>query len=96
MGTVDDKVIKIHFASEFIFNKYKEKINNLIKALDDLRKILDVPASIKEYGTSEEDFLKAVDTLSEQALDDQCTGANPRYLMISEVKDLYLKAYYGN
>lgn len=74
----------------------KKKVENLIKAIEDLRQKLDVPASIKQYGISEEDFLKAVDTLSEQAFDDQCTGANPRYPMINEIKDLYLKAYYGN
>lgn len=73
----------------------KQKVENLIKSIEDLRQKLDVPASIKQYGISEEDFLKAVDTLSEQAFDDQCTGANPRYPMISEIKELYLKAYYG-
>jgi len=72
-----------------------QKVTNLVKAIEDLRQKLDVPASIKQYGISEEDFLKAVDELSEQAFDDQCTGANPRYPMISEIKDLYLKAYYG-
>jgi len=73
----------------------EQKVENLIKSIEDLRQKLDVPASIKQYGISEEDFLKAVDTLSEQAFDDQCTGANPRYPMISEIKELYLKAFYG-
>jgi len=72
-----------------------QKTANLINAIEDLRQKLDVPASIKQYGISEEDFLQAVDLLSEQAFDDQCTGANPRYPMISEIKELYLKAYYG-
>ncbi|MBN2659258.1 MAG: bifunctional acetaldehyde-CoA/alcohol dehydrogenase [Spirochaetales bacterium] len=72
-----------------------QKVGNLIKAIEDLRQKLDVPASIKQYGISEEDFMEAVDELSEQAFDDQCTGANPRYPMISEIRDLYLKAYYG-
>ena len=51
--------------------------------------------TIKDYGIDEKDFLDRLDEMSEQAFDDQCTGANPRYPLISEIKDMYLKAYYG-
>jgi acetaldehyde dehydrogenase / alcohol dehydrogenase len=71
------------------------KIDNLVKAVDDLKAQLHIPASIKEYGITEEAFLAKLDELSEQAFDDQCTGANPRYPLISEIKDLYTRAYYG-
>ncbi|NCD34712.1 MAG: bifunctional acetaldehyde-CoA/alcohol dehydrogenase [Spartobacteria bacterium] len=72
-----------------------EKVANLIKAIDKLKATLDIPASIKDAGVPEAEFLKTLDVLSENAFDDQCTGANPRYPMISEIKDLYLKAYKG-
>ena len=72
-----------------------EKIEKLIKAFGELREKLGVPATIKEFGISEEVFLKNLDELCELAFDDQCTGCNPRYPLISEIKELYLKAYYG-
>ena len=56
---------------------------------------IEIKHSIREYGISEEEFLKNLDEMSEQAFDDQCTGANPRYPTIEEIKDLYLKVYYG-
>ena len=71
------------------------KIENLIKAINELKARLNIPASIKEYGITEEAFLSKLDELSEQAFDDQCTGANPRYPLISEIKELYTRAYYG-
>mgnify|MGYP001107869396 CR=1 FL=1 len=54
-----------------------------------------IKKTIKDYGIDEKDFLDRLDEMSEQAFDDQCTGANPRYPLISEIKDMYLKAYYG-
>lgn len=72
-----------------------DKVENLIKAIEDLKAQLDIPRSIKEFGIDEKEFLTRVDTLAEEAFDDQCTGANPRYPLISEIKDMYLKAYYG-
>ncbi len=72
-----------------------EKIERLIAAIEELKRRLDIPKSIKELGISEKDFLAKVDMLAEKAFDDQCTGANPRYPLISELKELYLKAYYG-
>jgi acetaldehyde dehydrogenase/alcohol dehydrogenase len=72
-----------------------EKVTNLINAINELKIKLDIPVSIKEYGIEEDEFKMAVDNLAERAFDDQCTGANPRYPLISEIRHLYLKAYYG-
>ncbi len=73
----------------------EETINMLIKGIDSLKKELGIPASIQAYGVNEKEFLAKVDELSEEAFDDQCTGANPRYPLISEIKKMYLNAYYG-
>jgi acetaldehyde dehydrogenase / alcohol dehydrogenase len=73
-----------------------EVFENFIKKIEDLKKDIEVPASIKEYGIKEEDFLKSLDQMSLDAFNDQCTGCNPRYPLVSEVKELYLQAYYGN
>ncbi len=73
----------------------KEKLENLIKAIDELKARVGIKATIKEYGIDEKDFLDNLDEMVEQAFDDQCTGANPRYPLMSEIKDMYLKAYYG-
>ena len=73
-----------------------EKLNKLIQKIEELKESIGIKHSIRDYGISEEDFLKTLDEMSEQAFDDQCTGANPRYPLISEIKDLYLKVYYGN
>lgn len=73
----------------------KEKLENLIKAIDGLKEKVGIKATIKEYGIDEKDFLDRLDEMVEQAFDDQCTGANPRYPLMSEIKDMYLKAYYG-
>ncbi len=73
----------------------KEKVENLIKGLDELRSKIGLKATIKDYGIDEKVFLEKLDEMSEQAFDDQCTGANPRYPLISEIKEMYLAAYYG-
>ena len=72
-----------------------EKIENLLKAIDELKMRIGIPMSIKEFGVSEKDFLEAVDQLALDAFDDQCTGANPRYPLVTELKEVYLRAYYG-
>ncbi|QSH42537.1 bifunctional acetaldehyde-CoA/alcohol dehydrogenase [Lentisphaerota bacterium ZTH] len=72
-----------------------EKVQNLIEAIESLKTQLEIPKSIKEYGISKKDFEAKVDELSEKAFDDQCTGANPRYPLISEIKELYMKVYNG-
>lgn len=72
-----------------------EKVENLIKAIEKLKKSISIPSSIKEWGVDEKTFLERLDKLSELAFDDQCTGANPAYPLISEIKQMYLDAYYG-
>ena len=71
------------------------KVQKLINMVEDLKHKLNIPKSIKEYGIPEKEFLANLDKLSELAFDDQCTGGNARYPLISEIKELYLKAYYG-
>ena len=73
----------------------KDKLEALIKAVNDLKERVGIKKTIKEYGTDEGQFLKTIDEMTEQAFDDQCTGANPRYPLMSEIKEMYLKAYYG-
>lgn len=73
----------------------EESIGNLITAIRKLMRILDMPESIQECGVKEDVFFSRLDQLSENAHHDQCTSANPRYPLISEIKDLYTKAYYG-
>jgi acetaldehyde dehydrogenase/alcohol dehydrogenase len=72
-----------------------EKLEKLIEAVEKLKERIGIKKSIKEYGIEEETFLASLDEMTEQAFDDQCTGANPRYPLMSEIKEMYLKAYYG-
>lgn len=72
-----------------------EKTSRLVRAIETLKRDVGIPASLKEAGVPEADFLDKLDGMAEQAFDDQCTGANPRYPLISELKELYRKAYYG-
>ena len=72
-----------------------EKLENLIKAINDLKATVGIKETIKDYGIDENDFLARLDDMVEQAFDDQCTGANPRYPLMSEIKQMYLNAYYG-
>jgi acetaldehyde dehydrogenase/alcohol dehydrogenase len=73
----------------------EEAVKKLIEKIEELKKSVGVKACIKDYGVDEKYFLDTLDAMVEQAFDDQCTGANPRYPLMSEIKDLYLKAYYG-
>ncbi len=73
----------------------EEKVENLIKAINDLKARVGIKDTIKDYGIDENDFLARLDDMVEQAFDDQCTGANPRYPLMSEIKQMYLNAYYG-
>ncbi|MBQ8622970.1 MAG: bifunctional acetaldehyde-CoA/alcohol dehydrogenase [Oscillospiraceae bacterium] len=73
----------------------EEKLENLIKAINDLKARVGIKDTIKDYGIDEKDFLDRLDDMVEQAFDDQCTGANPRYPLMSEIKQMYLNAYYG-
>jgi acetaldehyde dehydrogenase/alcohol dehydrogenase len=74
----------------------EEKLEKLIAALDDLKVRIGIKKTIREYGIDEKDFLDRLDAMSEQAFDDQCTGANPRYPLMSEIKQMFLNAYYGS
>ena len=76
-------------------NNDEEKLENLIRKIDELKEKIEIKKTIKEYGIEEEKFLATLDEMSEMAFDDQCTGSNPRYPLISEIKEMYLKAYYG-
>ena len=72
-----------------------EKVDRLIDAIQKLKKEIGIPMSIKEAGVDEKTFMDNLDNLSELAFDDQCTGANPRYPLIREMKAIYTAAYYG-
>ena len=74
----------------------EEKLEGLINAINELKAKVGIKNSIKEYGIDEADFLNRLDDMVEQAFDDQCTGANPRYPLFKEIKQMYLNAYYGN
>ncbi len=74
----------------------KESVENLIKGVNELKARVGIKETIADYGVDEEYFLKTLDDMTEQAFDDQCTGANPRYPLMSEIKQMYLNAYYGN
>ena len=72
-----------------------EKVENLISAVNALKARVGIKETIRDYGVDEKHFLDTLDDMVEQAFDDQCTGANPRYPLMSEIKEMYLKAYYG-
>ena len=72
-----------------------EKLENLIAEIDKLKETVGIKKTIKDYGVDEKDFLARLDEMTEQAFDDQCTGANPRYPRLCEIKQMYLDAYYG-
>jgi acetaldehyde dehydrogenase/alcohol dehydrogenase len=72
-----------------------EKVEKLVAAIEDLKKKVEIPATLQEAGINEKEFLANLDTLSEMAFDDQCTGGNPRYPLVKEIADMYKKAYYG-
>ena len=72
-----------------------DKLEGLIKKIDELKDYVGIKKSIQEYGVDEKNFLDTLDDMVEQAFDDQCTGANPRLPLMSEIKDMYLRTYYG-
>ena len=74
----------------------EEKFQKLLDALNTLKEQVGIKKTIREYGIDEQDFLARLDEMTEQAFDDQCTGANPRYPLMSEIRQMYLNAYYGN
>lgn len=76
-------------------NTAEEKFENLIKALRELKDKIGIKHSIQEYGVDEKAFMETLDEMVENAFNDQCTGSNPRYPLMSEIKEIYLMAYYG-
>ena len=76
-------------------NSDEEKLENLIAAINELKRKVGIKETIKDYGIEESVFMESLDEMVEQAFDDQCTGANPRYPLMSEIRDMYLNAYHG-
>ena len=76
-------------------NSDEEKLELLCAKIEELKKMVGIKETIKDYGIEEDKFLETLDEMTEMAFDDQCTGANPRYPLMSEMKDIYIKAYYG-
>ena len=74
----------------------QEVFENLIAALEELKKEIEIKPTIRDYGVDEKYFLETLDEMTEQAFNDQCTGTNPRYPLMSEIKELYLQCYYGS
>lgn len=72
-----------------------QSVNNLVQAIKKMNESLNIPLTLKQYGISEKEFLGKIDMLSKLAHEDQCTGTNPRYPLISEIKEIYLNCYYG-
>ena len=73
----------------------EETLDLFIQKIEELKAKVGIKKSIAEYGISEEAFMSTLDQMVEDAFDDQCTGANPRYPLLKEIKAMYLKAYYG-
>ena len=73
----------------------EEKLESLIAAVEQLKEKVGIKKTIREYGIGETEFLSSLDDMVEQAFDDQCTGANPRYPLMQEIRQMYLDAYYG-
>ncbi len=73
----------------------EEKLQGLIAAIEGLKERIGIKRTIRDYGIEEQAFLERLDEMVEQAFDDQCTGANPRYPLLSEIRQMYLNAYYG-
>jgi acetaldehyde dehydrogenase/alcohol dehydrogenase len=77
-------------------NSNEDKFNKLLVKIDELKAAVGIPKTIKDCGVDEKTFLESLDEMVEQAFDDQCTGANPRYPLMSEIKQMFLTVYYGN
>ena len=73
----------------------EQKVEALLEKIDELKTTIGIPASIKDAGVNEADFLAKLDELAEDAFDDQCTGANPRYPLIAELKAILIASFYG-
>lgn len=90
-----EKYVKVARSLGVVGKSDKEVFDNLIKKIEELKADVKVPSSIKEYEINEEEFLSKLDEMSLAAFNDQCTGTNPRYPLVEEIKKIYLEAYYG-
>lgn len=72
-----------------------EKLESLIAEIDRLKALIGIKPCIRDYGIEENEFMEKLDSMSWHAFDDQCTGANPRYPMVEDIRSMYLEAYYG-
>ena len=90
-----ERYVEIAHACGFIGKDDQETFEIFLAKLEELKEKIGIKKSIREYGVEEDQFLATLDKMTEQAFDDQCTGANPRYPLMSEIKEIYLKAYYG-
>ncbi len=79
----------------FVGKDDNETFEIFIQKIEELKERCGIKKTIADYGVKEEDFLASLDDMVEHAFDDQCTGANPRYPLFSEIKEMYLNAYYG-
>ena len=91
----DEKYAKAARFVGFAGNTTEESVDNLIKAIRQLMRDVNMPMSIRECGVDEDVFMSGLRKLAENAHDDQCTGANPRYPLVEEIMELYKQAYYG-
>ena len=73
----------------------EDKLIRLLEKIDEIKEKVGIRKTIKDYGVDEKAFKDSLDQMSQLAFDDQCTGANPRYPLIEEIKEIYLSAYYG-
>ena len=76
-------------------NTDEEVFENFLAKLEVLKEKIGIKKTIKDYGIDEKYFLDTLDEMTEQAFNDQCTAANPRYPLMKEIKEMYLKCYYG-
>ena len=90
-----EKYAKVADALKICGESDEEKLEGLIKAVNELKEKVGIKKTIKDYGIGEEEFGEKLDEMTEQAFDDQCTGANPRYPLMSEIKQMYKNAYFG-
>mgnify|MGYP002957615351 CR=1 FL=1 len=90
-GSIDDERLR----QISLYNLDGQWVNMLQLKIDELKDRIGVKKTIKDYGVDEKDFLDRLDAMVEQAFDDQCTGANPRFPLFKEIKQMYLNAYYG-
>ena len=91
----DEKYAKLAKRIGLKANTTEEGVNSLIKAIQEMNEKLGIPSTLRDEGISEDEFLAKLDTLAEKAFEDQCTTANPRLPLVTELKQILLDSYYG-